>query len=218
MFRFLVCALPALFVSLLVYTTGVGFIDLESEASALAEAPSTLAESNLDDDVPTAKEMKKLLQQAIMSGDSAGLAEVLRTLGKMPGREPAAAVLSSAAALSRGPNDIYWFLLQGVAGFRGPDAFTEMGEFVVRYKSKPVSRDLLNALRKCKSKYVNRVIRRVLANCSQDMQLMAVDIAAEVPVRRTVDVLLPILAREDAKERGGKKPPTALKLAIIFSS
>ncbi|MGE4620478.1 MAG: hypothetical protein AAEJ04_11785 [Planctomycetota bacterium] len=167
------------------------------------------------DDPPTTKELKKLVQQAAMSGDAAALAEVLRTLGKMPGREPAAAILSSAASLSKGPDDIYWFLLQGIAGFQGPDAFTEMGEFVVRYKTKPIARDLLNALRKCKSKYANRVIRRVLASCPMDMQLMAVDVAAGVPVRRTVDVLMPILVREDLKERGGKKPATALKLAIV---
>jgi len=177
----------------------------------LASAPTTASQ----EDPLTVNELKKLVQQAALSGDAASLAEVLRTIGKMPGREPAAAVLSSASSLSRGPDDIYWFLLQGVAGFKGPDAFTEMGEFVVRYRSKPISRDLLNSLRKCKSKYVNRVIRRVLADCPADMQLMAVDIAAEVPVRRTVDILLPVLARENLKDRGGKKPETALKLAII---
>ncbi|NCF56697.1 MAG: hypothetical protein GWP41_10615 [Planctomycetia bacterium] len=161
------------------------------------------------DDAMSSKEMRRILQQAAMSGDAAGLAEVLRMLGKLPGRDATAAVLSTAASLSRSQaDDVYWYLLQGVAGFKGADAFTEMGEFVVRYKSKPVSRDLLNSLRKTRSKYVNRVIRRVLEYCPQDMQIMAVDVAAEIPVRRTVDVLMPILAREDAKEKGGKKPPT----------
>ncbi|MDE0959752.1 MAG: hypothetical protein OSB09_03140 [Planctomycetota bacterium] len=163
----------------------------------------------------SAKEIRKLVQQAAMSGDASALAEVLRTVGKMPGPDGAASVLATAAALDQGPDDIYWFLLQGVAGFKGPDAFTEMGEFVIRYKSKAISRDLLNALRKCRSKYVNRVIRRVFHQGGQDMQMMAVDIAANVPVRRTIDILLPILAREDAKEKGGKKPSTALKRAII---
>ncbi|MEE2883498.1 MAG: hypothetical protein VYD70_07200 [Planctomycetota bacterium] len=215
MFRSLHYGLPVLVVALLIFTVVILSAAGNSRFDRLAEASAVVPEVSLDEDPPTAKELKKLVQQAAMSGDSVALAEVLRTLGKMPGRDPAAAILSSAASLSRGPDDIYWFLLQGVAGFKGPDAFTEMGEFVVRYKSKPISRDLLNALRKCKSKYVNRVIRRVLATCPQDMQLMAVDIAAGVPVRRTVDVLLPVMAREDAKERGGKKPQTALKLAII---
>ncbi|MEE2890317.1 MAG: hypothetical protein VX404_07725 [Planctomycetota bacterium] len=212
MFRSLRLSLPVpllvMLLSLLWSVSGVS-------GSSLPEVLATSATISAQEDPPSARELKKLVQQAALSGDASSLAEVLRTLGKMPGREPAAAVLSSAASLSRGPDDIYWFLLQGVAGFRGPDAFTEMGEFVVRYKSQSISRDLLNALRKCKSKYVNRVIRRVLASCPPDMQLMAVDIAAEVPVRRTVDVLLPILAREDLKERGGKRPATALKLAII---
>ncbi|MBT6541370.1 MAG: hypothetical protein HN940_06480 [Planctomycetes bacterium] len=168
-----------------------------------------------DEDGLSAKEIRKLVQQAAMSGDASALAEVLRTVGKMPGRDGAASVLATAAALEKGPDDIYWFLLQGVAGFKGPDAFTEMGEFVIRYKSKAIARDLLNSLRKCRSKYANRVIRRVLEQGSADMQMMAVDIAANVPVRRTVDILMPILAREDAKEKGGKKPATALKRAII---
>ena len=186
-------------------------------ASSSPELGSSTAVVSLPDDEkpPTARELKKLIQQAAMSGDAAALAEVLRTVGKLPGREGTAAVLSTAASLSSGPDDIYWFLLQGVAGFKGPEAFTEMGEFVLRYKSKPVSRDLLNSLAKCRSKYVNRVIRRVLERGSTDMQLMAVDIAAGVPVRRTVDVLMPVLEREAAKERGGKRPPTPLKLAII---
>ncbi|RTZ91508.1 MAG: hypothetical protein DSY92_04370 [Planctomycetota bacterium] len=186
-------------------------------ASSSPELGSSTAAVSLPDDEkpPTARELKKLIQQAAMSGDAAALAEVLRTVGKLPGREGTAAALSTAASLSSGPDDIYWFLLQGVAGFKGPEAFTEMGEFVLRYKSKPVSRDLLNSLAKCRSKYVNRVIRRVLERGSTDMQLMAVDIAAGVPVRRTVDVLMPVLEREAAKERGGKRPPTPLKLAII---
>jgi len=176
-------------------------------ASSSPEVGSSTAVVSLPDDEkpPTARELKKLIQQAAMSGDAAALAEVLRTVGKLPGREGTAAVLSTAVSLSSGPDDIYWFLLQGVAGFKGPEAFTEMG----------VSRDLLNSLAKCRSKYVNRVIRRVLERGSTDMQLMAVDIAAGVPVRRTVDVLMPVLEREAAKERGGKRPPTPLKLAII---
>ena len=186
-------------------------------ASSSPELGSSTAVVSLPDDEkpPTARELKKLIQQAALSGDAAALAEVLRTVGKLPGREGTAAVLSTAVSLASGPDDIYWFLLQGVAGFKGPEAFTEMGEFVMRYKSKPVSRDLLNSLAKCRSKYVNRVIRRVLERGSTDMQLMAVDIAAGVPVRRTVDVLMPVLEREAAKERGGKRPPTPLKLAII---
>ncbi|MAJ28570.1 MAG: hypothetical protein CMJ92_04105 [Planctomycetes bacterium] len=165
---------------------------------------------------PSAKDLRKLVQQAAMSGDASALAEVLRTLGRMPGRNATAAILSTASSLSKSQaDDIYWFLLQGVAGFKGADAFTEMGEFVVRYKSKPVARDLLNALRKSRSKYVNRVIRRVFEFCPMDMQMMAVDIAAEVPVRRTIDVLMPILAREDAKEKGGKRPSTELKRSLI---
>lgn len=165
---------------------------------------------------PSAKELRKLVQQAAMSGDASALAEVLRTMGRMPGRNATAAVLSTANSLSRSTaDDIYWFLLQGVAGFKGADAFTEMGEFVVRYKSKPIARDLLNALRKTRSKYANRVIRRVMEYCPIDMQMMAVDIAAEIPVRRTVDVLMPILARECAKEKDGKRPPTELKRSLI---
>ena len=174
-----------------------------------------MLEGEDEDSGPSLKDLRKLVQQAAMAGDASALAEVLRTIGKMPGRNGAAAVLSTAAALDKGPDDIYWFLLQGVAGFKGADAFTEMGEFVIRYKGKPISRDLLNSLRKCRSKYANRVIRRVLERGSVDMQMMAVDIAAAVPVRRTVDVLMPVLEREAAKEKGGKKPPTALKRAII---
>lgn len=210
MSRSLRCWLPVILLVLLILSVYAGTPRMLI-SQLLASAPTTASQ----EDPLTVNELKKLVQQAALSGDAASLAEVLRTIGKMPGREPAAAVLSSASSLSRGPDDIYWFLLQGVAGFKGPDAFTEMGEFVVRYRSKPISRDLLNSLRKCKSKYVNRVIRRVLADCPADMQLMAVDIAAEVPVRRTVDILLPVLAREDLKDRGGKKPETALKLAII---
>lgn len=170
-----------------------------------------------DDEIPSAKEMRLLLKQAALSGDPASLAEVMRRLGKIPGRDPAKVVLTSAASLGKGNDDLYWFLIEGVAAFQGPEAHTEMGEYIVRNKGHAVSRDLLNALRKNHCKYVNRVIRRVLAKAPLELQLMAVDIAAEVPVRRTVDVLLPVLRREYDKEREGRKPPTELKKRILLA-
>lgn len=201
---------PASAASQEIFTEAAGFKSVSASSIHFSN------EADEDDEGPSAKDLRKMVQQAAMAGDASALAEVLRTLGKMPGRNATAAVLSTANSLSRSTaDDIYWFLLQGVAGFKGADAFTEMGEFAVRYKSKPIARDLLNALRKTRSKYVNRVIRRVMEYCPLDMQMMAVDIAAEIPVRRTVDVLMPILARESAKEKDGKRPQTELKRSLI---
>ena len=201
---------PASAASQEIFTEAAGFKSVSASSIHFSN------EADEDDEGPSAKDLRKMVQQAAMAGDASALAEVLRTLGKMPGRNATAAVLSTANSLSRSTaDDIYWFLLQGVAGFKGADAFTEMGEFAVRYKSKPIARDLLNALRKTRSKYVNRVIRRVMEYCPLDMQMMAVDIAAEIPVRRTVDVLMPILARESAKEKDGKRPQTELKRSLF---
>ena len=214
----IICLLFAFFSNLPVLSAQELFTEVTGADQREFELRSSKVITEEDDEnaEPSAKDLRKLVQQAAMSGDASALAEVLRTLGRMPGRNATAAILSTASSLSKSQaDDIYWFLLQGVAGFKGADAFTEMGEFVVRYKSKPVARDLLNALRKSRSKYVNRVVRRVFEFCPLDMQMMAVDVAAEIPVRRTVDVLMPILAREDAKEKGGKRPPTELKRSLI---
>ena len=166
---------------------------------------------------PSAKEMKKKLLQAVQSGDDAALVQVLRKSGSIPGREMTNMLLSTARKLPEQLEDSYWLILDGVAAFRHGDAFTEMGDYIVRNRKEPVSRDLMNALRKSDSKYLGRVIRRILEDGTTDMKLMAVDLAPNAKVRRTVDILLPYLQTEHDKENDGKHPPTILKRRIIMA-
>ena len=168
-------------------------------------------------DQPSPKEIKKTLRQAIMSGDDASLVNVLRKAGTIPGRDATNAVLSTARSLPKDFEDAYWLLLDGVAGFQHGDAFSEMGNYIVRHRKQGISRDLINALRKSKSKYLGRVIRRIMETGSLDMQLMAVDLAPNSKVRRTVDILMPYLKDEHAKEKGGTRQPTELKKRLIMA-
>ncbi len=170
-----------------------------------------------DSDQPSPKEIKSKIRQAILSGDDASLAQVLRKAGTIPGRDATSAILSTARSLPGDYEDAYWLLLDGVAGFQHGAAFTEMGSYILRHKREPVSRDLMNALRKSKSKYLGRVIRQVLASGSEDMRLMAVDLAPNAKVRRTVDLLMPYLVDEQNKESGGKKGSPAFKQRLIFA-
>ncbi|MFQ5654946.1 MAG: hypothetical protein ACE5GW_09475 [Planctomycetota bacterium] len=172
----------------------------------------------LDDDrAPTTGELKRLMRQAIQAQDDAGLRELLLRLGRMPGPDGARVVLDTARALPADEETYYWFLLDAVSGFAGPEAFTEMGTFLVQYRKTAIARDLLHALQKNHSKYVNRVIRRVLKGCPLDLQLMAVDLAAQIPVRRTVDVLMPVLEREHEKEAKGDAGATVLKNRLLLA-
>lgn len=165
--------------------------------------------------VPTLKDMKKLLKQAILGDDEAGLLTAIKQFARQPGREPTQAILETAQALPETDQKFYWILLESVAAFQRPDAFSEMGDFIVQYRKHPISRDVLHALQKNRSKYANRVIRRVLTDCPLDLQLMAVDLAGMIRVRRTVDVLLPFFQKEDEKSSAGA--PTELETRIIHA-
>lgn len=166
---------------------------------------------------PTPADLKKKLAQAILAGDDSAIAQVLRKAGTVPGRDMANAVLSSARALPPEFDSAYWLLLDGVSAFRHGDAFTEMGNYILRHKTDAIAYDLMNALRKSQSVYLGRVIRQLLEEGTEQLQLMAIDLAPNAKVRRTVDILMPYLEREYAKEEGGEKPPTEMKIRLIFA-
>lgn len=162
--------------------------------------------------------MKKMIAQAVAGGDEVALRAVLKRLGRVPGREAARVILSTAAKLQNSANQTpYWQLLDGVASFRHGLAFSEAGDFVIQYRNKPISRDVMLALSKSRSKYMNRVVRRVLeSKCKMDLKLAAVDLAATLPYRRTVDILMPHFAELQAKEDSSRKPST-LKERIVLA-
>jgi len=184
---------------------------------ALAVVFAGIAVSAPADETPTPQDIKKKLQQAILSGDDASIALVLRKAGTVPGRDLTNAILSSARSLPAEYDAAYWLLLDGVASFRHGDAFTEMGSYILRHKDEPIAADLMNALRRSDSKYLGRVIRQILDGGTGSLQLMAIDLAPNAKARRTVDILLPYLEREHAKENGGEKPPTEMKIRLIYA-
>lgn len=182
-------------------------------SSALAEEPAKKDSPK----APSLKELKTLLRQAIQGGDESGFIEVLQRMAKVPGREPMRAVLDLALALPESEQSYYWFLLSGAASFRHSEAFTEMGDFVVAHREHPIAGDILHALsiHQAKSKYYLRVVRQVLKFCKLDLQLASIDLAAQIPVRRAVDILLPVYEQEDQKGELGK--PTELEQRVILA-
>lgn len=178
-------------------------------------AAATMADEK---EVPTARDIKKLVKQAVLAGDDAQLLEVLKNVGRLDGRDPTNAVLGFAAALPPEEEHYYWLLLDGVASFQRPDCFSAMGDYIVRNQKKPIARDLLHALAPNRSKYMNRVIRRVLERGPEDLKLMALDRAQHIHVRRTVDVIMPFLVMEDRKQRDKKSDtPTTFKAHILMA-
>ncbi|MFN0057405.1 MAG: hypothetical protein ACKVX7_03025 [Planctomycetota bacterium] len=155
---------------------------------------------------PSAKEIRALLKQSVQAGDATGLRELLERIAKFNSPDPVRGVLELANQLPPEEETWYWALIEGAAAFNRPLAYSEMGEFLVQYRTRPIARDLLHALQSKRTKYVNRVIRRVLEGCPVDMQLMAIDMAAQIPVRRTVDVLLAAYALEAKKEFSELRP------------
>ena len=165
---------------------------------------------------PSYKEMRKLIKQAMLANDEEGLLQVLRKIGALPGREPVQAVLESAKSIQSKDENFYWFLLNGAAGFRSGGACSAIGDFVVEHRKSNISRDLMNMLQqqKRKPKYFGRIVRRVLEFCEPELQLMALDLSAQIPVRRTVDVLMKHLERA---ENGGTKFDPEVKKRLIFA-
>lgn len=117
--------------------------------------------------------------------------------------EPGAdALLSVLRRLPRRAERYYWIILDGISAFRSPRAYSVIGDAVLRYRRTPLGQDLLLALQNARSRFVNRVVRRVLEAGTAEMKIAALDIASRIPVRRTVDILIDALEREVARPRG----------------
>ncbi|MCA8962070.1 MAG: hypothetical protein KDC38_16200, partial [Planctomycetes bacterium] len=138
-------------------------------------------------------DIKKLVKQSFFAQDHAGLREILLRCARMNATEPTQALLEQAQKFGQAADgeDWYWGILQGVGSFNRPLAMTAIGDYVVNQRRQPISRDLLQSLQNNRSKYVNRVIRRVLDLGTHDMKLLALDMAAQLQYRRTVDILIP---------------------------
>ncbi|MEM7263887.1 MAG: hypothetical protein AAF488_18010, partial [Planctomycetota bacterium] len=162
-------------------------------ASPISPKAPTAVGSKDKDNKFDVRELKKLIKQAILAQDDAGLRAVLLRYAKANDRDPVRAVLDQAAKLGRkdGAEDWYWALVHGAAAFNRPLACSEMGDFIVQYRNRPIAKDLLHALQKNKSKYVTRVVRRVLDRGTDDLKFLAIDMAAQLQYRRTVDILMP---------------------------
>ena len=117
------------------------------------------------DRAPTYRELKTLLTRAVVSGDDERIQAVLEKFSVQPGRQPTRVVIEVAAALPAKEENLFWFLIDGVTSFNRPGAFSEMGDFVVQYRKSALAREILHGLQKNRSKYVNRVLRRVFDRC-----------------------------------------------------
>jgi len=159
--------------------------------------PAAAAEPNVDG-------ARRNLIQAISKQDSA--ATVAAVKGLIAAGPPGAEVI--LGLLPRLPAEAgrsYWILLDGLAAFRDPGSYSLIGDAVLKYRRAPLGQDLLVALGRCRSRFVNRVVRRVLESGTPEMKLSVLGIAARIPVRRTVDILLDALEREIDRPQGDLK-------------
>ncbi|MEM7165096.1 MAG: hypothetical protein AAF581_06495 [Planctomycetota bacterium] len=167
----------------------------------------------------TGKEMKKLLVQAIAGGDEVALREALKRLARIPGRDATRVILDTANQISGKDETSYWHLLDGAASFKHGLAFSEIGDFVIQYRKKSISRDVMMAMTKSRSKYMNRVIRKVLeSKAPDDLKLAAVDLAAMLPYRRTVDILMPIYGELDKNASSSKRSELKDRIVIALEA
>ncbi len=164
----------------------------------------------LEDEKPEldTKELRSMILQAYRSGDPSNLQEVLDTFGTANQREPVRAVLQQARRFGEHEetSDWYWILLQAAASFNRPLALSEVGDYVIQHRTDAIGRDLLHSIQSSKnrSKYVTRVIRRVLEQGTTELRLMAIDLSAQLPYRRTVDILMAHYKTEDEKKKANE--------------
>ncbi len=172
--------------------------------SLLAPSESSAAD---DKKKPDVRELKNIINRAYLSQDASVLREVLLRFGRQNSREAVRAVLDQAAKFAQADDaeDWYWALVEGAASYNRPLACSEMGDFIVQYRTRPISKDLLHSLQKNNSKYVTRILRRVFDRGTDDLKALAIDIAAQLPYRRTVDVLMPYYAKLAEKDSAQAK-------------
>lgn len=161
-------------------------------------------------------ELRKILKENFLAQDPEGRREILLRCARINERFPARSILDFARKLAKHDEatDWYWALVEGVGAFNRPEAMSELGDYILRYRKDPMSRDVLHALQKNRGKYVNRVIRRVLEKGPHDLKLMAVDMAAQIPVRRTVDILMALYKEIEDKDSAEQKQ---LRLRLVHA-
>lgn len=186
------------------------------DSNPRVEAGPRVAEARDGEKEVDEGELKKLIKANFLSQDAEGRRELLLRCARINDRAPARVILQFARRISSkdAANEWYWALLDGVGSFNRPEAFSEMGDFILRNRKHPVARDLMHTLQKNRSKYVNRVIRRVLEKGPQDLKLMAIDMAAQIPVRRTVDILMPLYGGLDGKTGADEK---SLRRRLVYA-
>lgn len=153
------------------------------------------------------QEKRNLTKAIATQSDSATIAAIKSLI--RAGEPGAEVLLSMAPRLAGKAERSYWLVLDGLSAFKDPMAYTKIGEAILKYRKSALGGDLLLAMQSCRSRFVIRVVRRVLSGCPYDMQVSSLDIAGRIPVRRTVDVLL------DALERECESGKTDLKHHII---
>ncbi|MBN1419671.1 MAG: hypothetical protein JXP34_12910 [Planctomycetes bacterium] len=153
---------------------------------------------------PSVDGLRRSLVQAISKQDSAGTIAAVKGL-IAAGKPGAEVILGLLPRLPAEAGRSYWILLDGLAAFRDPGSYSLIGDAVLKYRRAALGQDLLVALGRCRSRFVNRVVRRVLEAGTPEMKLAALGIASRIPVRRTVDILLDALEREIDRPRGDLK-------------
>ncbi len=155
-------------------------------------------------DDASVSQARRRLVRAVSAGSEQDCIAAIKEL--IPaGKEGTEALLSVVKRMPERMDRFYWLILDGMAVFRSPEAYSVIGDAIIRYRAQPLGRDLLLALESCRSRFVIRVVRRVLKSGTAEMKHSALGIAARIPVRRTVDVLLDALEKELARPQGDMK-------------
>ncbi|MCW8138522.1 MAG: hypothetical protein KIT58_06425 [Planctomycetota bacterium] len=173
---------------------GVRSFHLGPVAAVLALAGAALAAPPGD-----VKALAADLKKGVAAQNGEQIQRALEGLLEAGGANACDEVVSILPKLARAGDAVYWQLVSAGAGFRDGPALTFLGEFMLKNKAAPFTRDLLFALENNGSPLTTNALAPVLEKGPYDLQLMAADQLARVRTVAAVDALIAQLKKEGDK-------------------
>ncbi len=166
---------------------------------ALAVLAAAAPVAQADDASFDKRKAENALKDAVKSRDLEKIDAVGDELHALSGEDAQTAmmiVIKLASKIPPGEDRLYWRLIRVAALFHNPAALEELGDFVIKQKKSPFTRDLVFALQDNVNRSAIPLLARILDKAPFDLQLLAVDRIAGIKSVESVDALIAAYQKE----------------------
>ncbi len=149
------------------------------------------------------------LGKAIAAKDVKAAEAAVEQLVATNSGEAVTALERQLSAAQTAGDRFYWFVIKGLAAFTSGEAIGEVGEFVVKNKTKSAGKDCLYWLQSNFSPYAASMLLNIVPDLTPALQVMALEHVATLKFEDSVEGLLKLL------EKYGKNKDTVVDRILL---